>query len=99
MTSIEAARSRMEILPELAVHGYTRGVGPGVWDIHSPRVPSVGELEDLIETAVRSIPASRLWVNPNCGLKTRAYPETTAALRNLVEAARRVRASLEGESR
>ena len=99
VTSIEAARSRMEILPELAVHGYTRGVGPGVWDIHSPRVPSVGELEDLIEAAVRSIPASRLWVNPDCGLKTRAYPETTAALRNLVEAARRVRASLEGESR
>lgn len=68
----------MEVLPELAENGFFRGVGPGVWDIHSPRVPSVEELVELITEAVRSVPANRLWVNPDCGLKTRAYPETVS---------------------
>ena len=94
VTSIEAARSRMEILPELAEHGYVRGIGPGVWDIHSPRVPSTEELTELIEAAVAAIPASRVWVNPDCGLKTRAYPETKATLENLVSAAKAVRGQL-----
>ena len=94
VTSIEAARSRMEILPELAEHGYVRGIGPGVWDIHSPRVPSTEELTELIEAAVAAIPASRVWVNPDCGLKTRAYPETKATLENLVSAAKAVRSQL-----
>ena len=94
VTSIEAARSRMEILPELAEHGYVRGIGPGVWDIHSPRVPSTEELTELIEAAVAAIPASRVWVNPDCGLKTRAYPETKATLENLVSAAKAVRGRL-----
>ena len=94
VTSIEAARSRMEILPELAEHGYVRGIGPGVWDIHSPRVPSTEELTELIEAAVAAIPASRVWVNPDCGLKTRAYPETKATLENLVSAAKAVRSRL-----
>ncbi|MCF2706334.1 5-methyltetrahydropteroyltriglutamate--homocysteine S-methyltransferase [Arcanobacterium haemolyticum] len=93
VTSIEAARSRMELLPELSEHGFERGVGPGVWDIHSPRVPTTGELTDLIVAAVRTIPADRLWINPDCGLKTRAYPETLASLQNLVDAARYVRAT------
>ena len=94
VTSIEAARSRMEVLPELADHGFFRGVGPGVWDIHSPRVPSVDELQDLIEEAAGSVPVSRLWVNPDCGLKTRAYPETVASLKNLVAATIAVREEL-----
>ncbi|MDO4888582.1 MAG: 5-methyltetrahydropteroyltriglutamate--homocysteine S-methyltransferase [Actinomycetaceae bacterium] len=94
VTSIEAARSRMEILPELAEHGYARGIGPGVWDIHSPRVPSVDELAELLEAATRSIPASRVWANPDCGLKTRAYPETEATLANLVAATKRIRENL-----
>lgn len=94
VTSIEAARSRMEVLPELAEYGFDRGVGPGVWDIHSPRVPSVEELVELIKAAVASIPAERLWVNPDCGLKTRAYPETIATLENLVAATKIVRAEL-----
>ena len=94
VTSIEAARSRMEVLPELAENGFFRGVGPGVWDIHSPRVPSVEELVELITEAVRSVPANRLWVNPDCGLKTRAYPETVASLTNLMAATKQVRETL-----
>ncbi|WP_435299099.1 5-methyltetrahydropteroyltriglutamate--homocysteine S-methyltransferase [Timonella sp. A28] len=92
VTSIEAARSRMEILPELADAGYSRGVGPGVYDIHSPRVPSVEEVQELLELAVKSVDTSLLWVNPDCGLKTRGYDETTASLKNLVTAAIAVRA-------
>ncbi|MDN6486604.1 MAG: 5-methyltetrahydropteroyltriglutamate--homocysteine S-methyltransferase [Ancrocorticia sp.] len=94
VTSIEAARSKMEVLPELAANGFFRGVGPGVWDIHSPRVPSTDELVELIQAAAQSVPANRLWVNPDCGLKTRAYPETNATLANLVEATKIVRAEL-----
>ncbi|WP_333811492.1 5-methyltetrahydropteroyltriglutamate--homocysteine S-methyltransferase [Timonella senegalensis] len=92
VTSIEAARSRMEILPELADAGYSRGVGPGVYDIHSPRVPSVGEIQELLELAVKSVDPTLLWSNPDCGLKTRGYDETVASLRNLVEATVAVRA-------
>ena len=92
MTSIEAARSKMEVLPELAEHGFDHGIGPGVWDIHSPRVPGVDELVGLIEAAAESVPLRRLWVNPDCGLKTRGYAETEESLANLVEATRRVRA-------
>lgn len=94
VTSIEAARSRMEVLPELAAHGFDQGVGPGVWDIHSPRVPSVEELTELLRAAVASIPAQYLWSNPDCGLKTRGYAETEASLKNLVEATLAVRAEL-----
>ena len=94
VTSIEAARSRMEVLPELAAHGFDQGVGPGVWDIHSPRVPSVEELTELLRAAVASIPAQYLWSNPDCGLKTRGYAETEASLKNLAEATLAVRAEL-----
>jgi 5-methyltetrahydropteroyltriglutamate--homocysteine methyltransferase len=91
VTSIEAARSRMEVVPELERSGFGRGVGPGVYDIHSPRVPSVEELTELLEIAVASIPQRQLWVNPDCGLKTRGYDETVASLENMIAATRAVR--------
>jgi 5-methyltetrahydropteroyltriglutamate--homocysteine methyltransferase len=90
--SLEAARSKMEIVAELAEGGYPREVGPGVWDIHSPRVPSVTEVIEALRLAIRELPAARLWVNPDCGLKTRAYAEVEPALRHLVQAAATVRA-------
>ncbi|EFF89204.1 5-methyltetrahydropteroyltriglutamate-homocysteine S-methyltransferase [Streptomyces sp. e14] len=92
--SLEAARSHMQVARELAAHGYPREAGPGVYDIHSPRVPSAEEAADLLRTGLRAIPAERLWVNPDCGLKTRAWPETRASLENLVAAARTVRDEL-----
>ena len=95
MTSIEAARSRLEVVGDLAGYGYERGIGPGVYDIHSPRVPSTAEVTDLIRTALTAVPARHLWINPDCGLKTRGYQETTAALRNLVDATAAVRAELD----
>ena len=91
VTSIEAARSRMEVLEPIREVGFERGIGPGVYDIHSPRVPSVEEIEALLRLAVGSIDSRRLWVNPDCGLKTRGYAEVEPALANMVEAARRVR--------
>jgi len=93
VTSIEAARSRMEILPDIAASGFERGIGPGVYDIHSPRVPSTTEVTDLLVAALRSIGDRRLWVNPDCGLKTRGYDETVASLENLVAAARAARSA------
>ena len=92
VTSIEAARSKMEVVPELAEAGFDPGIGPGVWDIHAPRVPSTEELAELIGLAADAVPVSRLWVNPDCGLKTRGYEETKASLDNLVSATRQVRA-------
>ena len=91
VTSIEAARSRMEVVADIAEVGFDHGIGPGVYDIHSPRVPTVEEVESLLRRAVDEIPLRQLWVNPDCGLKTRGYAETTASLRNIVEATRRVR--------
>ena len=92
VTSIEAARSKMEVVPELAEAGFDHGIGPGVWDIHAPRVPGTEELAELIGLAANAVPVSRLWVNPDCGLKTRGYVETKASLDNLVSATRQVRA-------
>ncbi|MEW2451792.1 5-methyltetrahydropteroyltriglutamate--homocysteine S-methyltransferase [Streptomyces parvulus] len=92
--SLEAARSHMQAARELAAHGYPREAGPGVYDIHSPRVPSADEAADLLRTGLKAIPAERLWVNPDCGLKTRGWPETRASLENLVTAARTVRGEL-----
>jgi 5-methyltetrahydropteroyltriglutamate--homocysteine methyltransferase len=94
VTSIEAARSRMEVLPELRDEGFARGVGPGVYDIHSPRVPSSGEITELLELAVKTVDPSLLWVNPDCGLKTRGYAEVTPSLEHLVSAAKAVRSTL-----
>ena len=95
VTSIEAARSKMEVVPELAEAGFDHGIGPGVWDIHAPRVPGEEELAQLISLAADAVPVSRLWVNPDCGLKTRGYAETKASLENLVAATRQVRAERE----
>ncbi|MFF2513217.1 5-methyltetrahydropteroyltriglutamate--homocysteine S-methyltransferase [Streptomyces sp. NPDC058086] len=92
--SLEAARSHMQVARELAEHGYPREAGPGVYDIHSPRVPGADEAAALLRKGLEAIPAERLWVNPDCGLKTRAWPETRASLENLVTAARTVRTEL-----
>lgn len=91
VTSIEAARSRMDVVTDIAEVGFSHGIGPGVYDIHSPRVPTTVEIESLLRRAVDEIPTRQLWVNPDCGLKTRGYDETTESLRNIVEATRRVR--------
>lgn len=94
VTSIEASRSKMDILPAVRSHGFERGLGPGIWDIHSPRVPKLDEEKSLLQAALQALDASQLWVNPDCGLKTRAYPETVASLKNLVAAAQAVRQEL-----
>ena len=91
VTSIEAARSGMQVVGDIAAADFARGIGPGAWDMHSPRVPDVEELTGLLDTALAAIPPERLWVNPDCGLKTRGYDETVATLRNLVAATRDVR--------
>ncbi|MFE4470587.1 5-methyltetrahydropteroyltriglutamate--homocysteine S-methyltransferase [Leifsonia sp. NPDC056824] len=91
VTSIEAARSRMEVVHDIQRSGFEHGIGPGVYDIHSPRVPSVAEVTELLETALSAIPGRQLWVNPDCGLKTRGYDETVASLRNILAATRDVR--------
>ena len=91
VTSIEAARSRMEVVPELGRSGFGRGIGPGVYDIHSPRIPTGGEMIDLLEKARAVLAPEQIWVNPDCGLKTRGWPEVREALERMVEAARVLR--------
>lgn len=91
VTSIEAARSHMEVLEDLTAAGFANSVGPGVYDIHSPRVPSTDEMTAALRDALKTIPAERLWVNPDCGLKTRRTDEVTASLAHLVAAAEEVR--------
>jgi 5-methyltetrahydropteroyltriglutamate--homocysteine methyltransferase len=90
--SIETARSRMELLDAFAQRGYPLSIGPGVWDIHSPRVPGRDEMAELLRQALRVVPATRLWANPDCGLKTREWAQVEPALEHLVAAARMVRA-------
>ncbi|MGN7781294.1 5-methyltetrahydropteroyltriglutamate--homocysteine S-methyltransferase [Mycolicibacterium sp. 22603] len=92
VTSIEAARSHMEVLDDLNAVGFSNGVGPGVYDIHSPRVPSTDEMTTALREALAAVPAERLWVNPDCGLKTRKNDEVVESLRHMVEAAKTVRA-------
>jgi 5-methyltetrahydropteroyltriglutamate--homocysteine methyltransferase len=89
--SIEASRSGMVLLEAFRDFAYPGQIGPGVYDIHSPRVPSVEEIESLLQLAGERIALAQLWVNPDCGLKTRAWPETRAALTNLVQAAANAR--------
>ncbi len=84
----------MEILGDISAAGYPRGIGPGVYDIHSPRVPSEGEVEELLTEAVKAIAVDQLWVNPDCGLKTRRYEEVAPSLEHILEATRKVRATL-----
>jgi 5-methyltetrahydropteroyltriglutamate--homocysteine methyltransferase len=92
VTSIEAARSKMEVVPDIKSSGFGRGIGPGVYDIHSPRVPSVEEVGELIDIALGSIPERQVWINPDCGLKTRGYDETVESLNNILIATRAARA-------
>ena len=89
--TIETSRSDMELLDAFEAFDYPNDIGPGVYDIHSPRVPETAEMIKLLSKAAQRIPAERLWVNPDCGLKTRAWAETEAALINMVAAARQLR--------
>ncbi|TVT88974.1 5-methyltetrahydropteroyltriglutamate--homocysteine S-methyltransferase [Pseudomonas sp. RGB] len=92
--TIETSRSDMELLDAFEAFAYPNDIGPGVYDIHSPRVPDASEMANLLRKAAQRIPAERLWVNPDCGLKTRGWPETEAALVHMVTAARQLRAEL-----
>jgi 5-methyltetrahydropteroyltriglutamate--homocysteine methyltransferase len=90
--SIETARSQMELLDAFAGYRYPAEIGPGVYDIHSPRVPAIDEMASLLKAAAQRLPADQLWVNPDCGLKTRKWPEARSAVENMVAAAQAVRA-------
>lgn len=92
--SFEASRSKLTILDALLEHHFETEVGPGVYDIHSPRIPSVDEMATALKQMLTKLEKDKLWVNPDCGLKTRGISETDAALQNLVEAAKRVRDQL-----
>ena len=89
--TFEASRSDLQILDSLRENGFETEVGPGVYDIHSPRVPSAEEMEAALDLMLTKIPKEKLWVNPDCGLKTRGVTETDASLRNMAEAAKRIR--------
>ncbi|MFC3072204.1 5-methyltetrahydropteroyltriglutamate--homocysteine S-methyltransferase [Shinella pollutisoli] len=89
--SIETSRSKMELLDAFTGHGYPNEIGPGVYDIHSPRIPEAGEMHALVRLARERLEDGQLWVNPDCGLKTRRWEEVKPALVNMVEAARRLR--------
>jgi 5-methyltetrahydropteroyltriglutamate--homocysteine methyltransferase len=89
--TIETSRSQMELLEAFASFRYPNETGPGVYDIHSPRVPGVAEMEALLHKAAQLLPVRNIWVNPDCGLKTRNWPETEMALRNMVTAAKNMR--------
>ncbi|MDE3020954.1 MAG: 5-methyltetrahydropteroyltriglutamate--homocysteine S-methyltransferase [Pseudomonadota bacterium] len=93
--SIEASRSQMTLLEDIPA--YPNDIGPGVYDIHSPRVPDLTEITALIERALQKIPVERLWINPDCGLKTRNWTEVESALRNMVKAARCIRSQLQNK--
>ncbi|RYE10625.1 MAG: 5-methyltetrahydropteroyltriglutamate--homocysteine S-methyltransferase, partial [Sphingobacteriaceae bacterium] len=92
--TIETSRSQMELLDAFADFKYPNEIGPGVYDIHSPRIPTVEEMTELLEKAMLLLPAKNLWVNPDCGLKTRKWPETQQALINMVQAAQLVRETI-----
>ncbi len=89
--SLEASRSRMGLLDAFTHYHYPNGIGPGIWDIHSPRAPSLEEMTGLLQKACGVLSPANLWVNPDCGLKTRKWEEVVPALRNMVDAARRLR--------
>jgi 5-methyltetrahydropteroyltriglutamate--homocysteine methyltransferase len=84
----------MKLLDGFAEFKYPNDIGPGLYDIHSPRVPAADEMKTLLQRALAVVPAERLWVNPDCGLKTRAWPETEAALERMVATAKEARAAL-----
>jgi 5-methyltetrahydropteroyltriglutamate--homocysteine methyltransferase len=92
--TIETSRSGMELLRGFGQFRYPNEIGPGVYDIHSPNVPAAEAMAQLLRKAADVVPPANLWVNPDCGLKTRRWPETEAALRNMVDAAKLLRAEL-----
>ncbi len=94
--SVESSRSQMELLDAFEDYAYPNEIGPGVYDIHSPRIPTVDEMQDLLVRATRRLSPDQIWVNPDCGLKTRTWEEVRPALDNMVKAARAVRAELAG---
>jgi len=94
VVTIEASRSNMALLDAFGAFDYPNDIGPGVYDIHAPRVPSCDEILRLLKRAATAIPVERLWVNPDCGLKTRGWKETELALSNMVRAAKLLRAEL-----
>jgi 5-methyltetrahydropteroyltriglutamate--homocysteine methyltransferase len=93
--SIEASRSQLELLHAFVTYHYPNEIGPGVYDIHSPRIPSSQECEDILQQFLHVLPAEQLWVNPDCGLKTRRWEEVRPALTHMVAAAKKVRATLQ----
>jgi 5-methyltetrahydropteroyltriglutamate--homocysteine methyltransferase len=92
--SIEAARSQFELLEALTTYHYPNDIGPGIYDIHSPRVPTTQEFVEELRTILRVIPPEQVWANPDCGLKTRRWEEVRPSLAHLVEAAHQVRSAL-----
>jgi 5-methyltetrahydropteroyltriglutamate--homocysteine methyltransferase len=94
--TLENARSDGALIHALERRGYPNAIGPGIWDVHAPRAPAAAEITRRLEQAMKAIPAGRLWVNPDCGLKTRAWPEVEAGLRNMLLAARQLRERLGG---
>jgi len=95
--TIETSRSQMELLDAFEHFAYPNGIGPGVYDIHSPNIPEQATISQLLEAAAHKIPLSQLWVNPDCGLKTRQWQEVTPALKNMVSAAKTLRETLRTE--
>ena len=89
--SIETARSKLELLDAFSTYRYPNEIGPGVYDIHSPRVPTVSEMEELLLKATETLSAEQIWVNPDCGLKTRKWEDVKPALVNMTAAALAVR--------
>ena len=97
--TIESSRSNMEILQAFEAFAYPNDIGPGVYDIHSPRIPSVTEIIHLLKQALQFIPVERLWVNPDCGLKTRNWPEVKEALTRMVQAAGQLRTEISNHTK
>jgi 5-methyltetrahydropteroyltriglutamate--homocysteine methyltransferase len=91
--SIETSRSKMELLDAFRDYRYPNEIGPGVYDIHSPRVPEIGEMTGLLRLARERLADAQIWINPDCGLKTRKWEEVRPALVNMVAAAHELRAS------
>src|SRR5690606_11882720 len=92
--TIETSRSNMDLLDAFRSFAYPNAIGPGVYDIHSPNVPPVDEIVHRVRLTAERIPIDRLWINPDCGLKTRGWPEVTQAFAHMVATARRLRESL-----
>ena len=98
MISIETSRSQMELLDAFVEYKYPNEIGPGVYDIHSPRVPTQEEMTALLEKAAKVLDVKQIWVNPDCGLKTRGWPEVKEALKNMVASAQEMRKNTGVES-